>query len=117
MSVPLPTTTFLLVTPSAAALDAQRNLVPIGSVNRGPYAGHASLNASRPANRVEVRAGAVGAWTIYLDEQAWPVTPDDRLVDDGGAVFAVHAAERRPGVSGRLGHVVVDASQMKAQGA
>jgi len=69
--------------------------------------GHASYLGGTQATRTDRRVQQVGAWSLALDPEAWPVTEADSISDGDGNTYEVHAAARRPGL-GDLAHVVVD---------
>lgn len=116
MSVRLPTAHFLVRTPGPAGLNAHRVPVPAGSDDRGPYAGHPAYTLGQ--ERSDGRREQVGAWTVLVDPEAWPVTEADTLVqvdvDDVGQptaetrLFRVHSAALLPGQSPALAYVTAD---------
>ena len=96
MSIPLPTGTYTVLRPGA-------------TVPADPVPGHASYRGGSDGRDTAGTRVQVGAWTLLLDGEAWPVSEVDTVVHvESGTPYRVNSAALRPGLGG-LAHVTVDA--------
>lgn len=110
MSVLLPTTTVRVLSPQGA-LDLHGAEVTTGWTTRGPFSAHIYASGIAPREQHDPVDRAVATRTADVDPAAWPISPDDRILDDRtGDVLEVVGATLVPNVPGTtvdLAHVKV----------